>query len=676
MKSIAITSACAVVVAVLCTVPASVSYGSEDSPARAQEPPAASFGPAPVESAIENPPSLVKEMAVLTRRGISAARASQALALQTEVAETGLAGKVADALADSYAGVWFDPAAAKFHIGVTSNASKRLAERIASRVAPVADVVVTPVRSTWAELIAAQSRLKVVLARPLAAGEATTGIDPSRNAVSIALSSSVSSRERVAVARSAAAAGVNVSIDVSLPSLLRSQKDAKKNCESTFVSGKAYCEETITSGVKISPGCTAGPMLIEGSETYMVTSGHCFGEMSVGHGAVNEVVTSQYVAGAQLEIGKEGEWYYNKERDMAVVKVSRAAKNFTEPMPNPVPALVAEWVKSPKTPHAVEGQEEAIGHQMVCHEGQTTGEKCGEVTALNVEDAGVEHLVEASACAELGDSGGPYFMRTLTGEILIEGIHASSNQCLEPFLAYFEPLLDLLGFPELGILKTFGKELLTTASELRAAETTLSAEWLANGSAIVAALASETSIEFLLEDNKTAAGKFAVLCNGILSGTVGPGGEALVEKLLNLAKEEIVLLGLALLGTGAGSDCVTVSGCAEGTAASPIEVWAEKLSWPGLLFKMENGTIAELLEGAAFQILCLVFGITAEDLCEASALEFTALNDPVTGDAEIPAGQAGLPFGTCTMGGAETGVLETDAIAPISLTSGELLTVS
>jgi streptogrisin C len=676
MRSITISGACAVAVAVLCMTPASVSYGSEEGLAHAQESPAAPFGPAPVESAIENPSPLVKEMTVLTGRGISAARASQAIGLQIEVAKTGLAAKVADALADSYAGVWFDPAAAKFHIGVTSNASKRVAERIAAKVGFAADVVVTSVRSTWDELIAAQERLKEMLAEPLAAGEATTGIDPSRNAVSIALSSSVSSRERPELERSAVAAGVNVSIDVSPPLLLRSQKDAKKNCESTFVSGKAYCEETITSGVKMSTGCTAGPMLIEGSETYMVTSGHCFGEMSLAHGEVKEVVTSQYVAGAQLEIGKEGEWYYEKERDMAIVKVNRAAKNFTEPMPNPVPALVAEWEKSPKTPHAVEGEEEAIGGQMVCHEGQTTGEKCGEVTALNVEDAGVEHLVEASACAELGDSGGPYFMRTLTGEILIEGIHASSNQCLEPFLAYFEPLRDLLGFPERGILKTFGKELLTTGNELRTAETTLSAEWLANGSAIATALASETSIEFLLEDNKTLVGKAAVLCNGILSGTVGPGAEALIEKLLNLAKEEIVLLGLALLGTGAGSDCVTVSGCAEGTATSPIEVWAEKLSWPALLFKMENGTIAELLEGAGFVILCLVAGISAEDLCEASAAEFTALNDPITGDAEIPAGQAGLPFGTCTMGGAETGVIETDAIASITLTSGELLTVS
>jgi Trypsin len=683
MRSIAIACVYAVATVVVAIAPTSVSYASQRSLSLAQASPAAAFGPMPTALPVESSP-LAKEMAVLTDRGITSARASQALSLQDKVSEADLIGKVGAALAGSYAGMWFEPAAAKFHVGVTSSASRRVAERLAAQAGLAADVVETPVRSTWAALIAVQSQWNKRLAKPVAEGEATTGIDPSRNAVTIKLSSSIPSAERVALTSGAGTAGVNVLIK-GLPSQSHVEKDAKKNCISPFILNNAYCEENIVAGVRIltlgesQPPCTAGPMLIEGTETYMLTAGHCFGLRGPKTGTpITGEVTSQYTEGPQLEIGKEGTWYENIERDVAEVKVNREAHNFTSPMPIPVLALTAEWEEEPKKPHVVGDVEAVAGEQVVCHEGQTTGEKCGEVKALNVYAAGTEHLAEAGACAEGGDSGGPYFMRVLaTGEILMIGMHVASTQCLLPFEAYFEPLLDLELAPTFGILSIFKpQKLLTTANELRAEETTLSAEWLANGSAIATALASETSTEFLLEDNKTLTGKSAVLCNGILDGTVSPSGEALVEKLLNLAKEEIVLLGLALLGTGAGSDCVAVSGCAEGTATSPIEVWAEKLSWPALLLKMENGAIAELFEGEGFEVLCLVLSLNVEDLCEASDFEFTVLNDPTTGDAEIPARQAGLPLATCTLGGAETGVIETDAIASITLTSGELLTAS
>jgi hypothetical protein len=210
-------------------------------------------------------------------------------------------------------------------------------------------------------------------------------------------------------------------------------------------------------------------------------------------------------------------------------------------------------------------------------------------------------------------------------------------------------------------------------------ETTLLAEWLANGSAVVAALAFEMTNETLLEDTTTAVGKVAVLCSYILDGTVDSNGEGSVEKVLNLAKEEIGVLGsLSLLGTGSGSDCVTVTGCAEGSAASPIEVWVKGLPWATLLFleEAQNGTFAELITGEGYELLCLVIGINAEDSCESAGSEFMVLNDPVSGGASIPPGEAGLPLAKCTQSGKETGVFETDASAAITLTNGELLTVS
>jgi hypothetical protein len=55
---------------------------------------------------------------------------------------------------------------------------------------------------------------------------------------------------------------------------------------------------------------------------------------------------------------------------------------------------------------------------------------------------------------------------------------------------------------------------------------------------------------------------------------------------------------------------------------------------------------------------------------------FEIINDPTTGDAEIPAGAKGEPFVTCTKGGAGTGNNENDELTFINLVSKELLTVS
>jgi hypothetical protein len=226
-------------------------------------------------------------------------------------------------------------------------------------------------------------------------------------------------------------------------------------------------------------------MLIEGNETYMLTAGHCFGDETPTAGAaVTAKVTSAYPAGeTQKEIGKEGTRFLTTEHDTAEVKVKKtlSPNGFTEPLPDPVPALVAEWSVKPATPHAVEGVKEAteaIIGQMVCHEGLTSGEHCGEVTKLSVtfnSTPAVEHLVETNACSDGGDSGGPYFFRTpTTKEVLMMGTEVGGPEgagCSEagPFVTKFEPLLDVGTAKGFGILSTFkGQELLTTKNEMRA----------------------------------------------------------------------------------------------------------------------------------------------------------------------------------------------------------------
>lgn len=223
--------------------------------------------------------------------------------------------------------------------------------------------------------------------------------------------------------------------------------------------------------------CTAGPMLIDGPETYMLTAGHCFGRRTSRSGeAIGEQADSALLDGVEKEVGAVGLRYRNEEHDIAEVKVRPG--NFTEALPDPVPALMAEWgLENPEKPRAVEGVAEAVDHQIVCHEGQASGEHCGEITkldaTLNEPTGKVLHLVEVTACSNAGDSGGPYFIGSIHEAILMMGTEVGGPElpdCSDnpPYKDYFEPLLDLPGVPGVGTLSTFNRQrLLTTANEVR-----------------------------------------------------------------------------------------------------------------------------------------------------------------------------------------------------------------
>jgi hypothetical protein len=399
-----------------------------------------------------------------------------ALSLQRRIAAAHLAHAVNATLGNAFAGVWFEPATAQFHIGVASSASRQAAELVASRAKLAGQVVETPVRSTWSALIAAQGRWDRTHEQLLEDADAMTGIDPPRNSVSVSLSSSIPSSERRALEREAANAAVAMSVEVVPPSELPITR--KAGCKTPFAENEAFCEKTIVSGVGITAPegpCTAGPMLIEGTTTYVLTAGHCIGpEENENPHPIAAAVTSAYPtsAGTQKEIGKEGTWYNFKPRDFAEVKVNPTS-SFAQEGAIPVPALMAEWTKNPATPHAVEGIEEAISGQEICHEGAFSGENCGTVGKLNVIGADTEHVVEVSACSDAGDSGGPYFLRTGKEKILVMGTEVGGPKpdCKElspPYKSYFEPLIGLTGATEYGILATFkGQKVLTVLNERR-----------------------------------------------------------------------------------------------------------------------------------------------------------------------------------------------------------------
>jgi hypothetical protein len=496
------------------------------------------------------PSNRSNEVTVLTNLGISPSRALQSLGLQDAVAATHLVSRIEGALASRYAGVWFEPSAAKFHVGVTSGASARTARRVAGQAGLSASVVTTPVRSTWAALAAAQERWNGRLAALIDRGDAGTGIDVQGNAVAITLSTSIAPAERAALQRKADAASVNTFIRVIPPTPPHSATEAA--CKAPFVAEKAYCEKTIVSGVGVAPGttepeCTAGPMLIQGNETFMLTAGHCFGGLAPTTGETITVkVTSEYpTGGGQKEIGKEGTRFRDENRDTAEVKVARPG-SFSEALPDPVPALMAEWSVKPAIPHGVEGVKAAevvVPAQVICHEGMKTGEQCGTVLLLNVAASGVlaKHLVETSACSEGGDSGGPYFFRTSTKEVLMMGTHVGKGTgdaagCPQTGSSrtVIEPLLDIPGATGLAILSTFsGQSLLTTSNEMRPGSSKF--KFTTSGKLVAKALSTQVLT--------TSAGK--VECTGLSAAEGTSGSVSATELTITVQYTGCTAFGLA-----------------------------------------------------------------------------------------------------------------------------------
>jgi hypothetical protein len=453
------------------------------------------------------PGSITPEMEVFTRKGISPARASQALSLEGRIVRTQLVNKVEAALGGAYAGVWFEPATAKLHIDVTSNASRQAVASVVAQAGLAAEVIETPVRSTRAALLAAQKRWDAKLAKLMAPGQTMTGIDSQRNAVVVKLSSSVSPSQRAALERVAARANVNVVITVVPSSQLRVQPKSTK-CEfaTKWIEEKRYawCEKTITSGVRIESAtkrCTAGPILIKGYYTFVLTAGHCVekeGEESKSeypnpNAPVNKAATKK--------LGKVSKFTYSKELDTAEIAVEEPPGVFAEALPTPVPAFMAEWGNwrgwhgpkphegEPGEPKAIElglqfesravsGESLPVTGYADCHEGATSGEQCGEVKMENVKkpepkanEIETENLVEDTACAEKGDSGGPYFYYAPpNSEIFMEGteVGGTVGKCEEKGKGgtgtpnFFEPMKTLLANPQYK-----GQRLLTTADEVR-----------------------------------------------------------------------------------------------------------------------------------------------------------------------------------------------------------------
>jgi hypothetical protein len=213
------------------------------------------------------------------------------------------------------------------------------------------------------------------------------------------------------------------------------------------------------------------------------------------------------------------------------------------------------------------------------------------------------------------------------------------------------------------------------AASASAAVTFLLAEWLVGGSAVTTELSVDAEGELLLEDTKVPIiGKVAVLCSGILEGTINSNGKDETKELLNLAGEAISLTALS----GLALSCTSETGPCTG-----IEVWAINLPWPTDLELMVEGTesfFADLIlmKGEAnpgWAVFCK--NLSVEDICEALEGVSQKTNEGSNVDTNFTEAfteLAELKLGSCTQGGVESAIVE--GLGTILLVEGGTLAVS
>lgn len=141
--------------------------------------------------------------------GITVAEALHRLDIQDRAA--GLGEPLEAALGASWGAMWFDLAdGGRLKIGVAGGGDTSAARAIVSQCGLSGDTDFVPVRWTWHELLDGHARFIIAASSLYHAGQLTSGIDTSRNAIVADTASDMTPVEHELLDRAIAAAGVTV----------------------------------------------------------------------------------------------------------------------------------------------------------------------------------------------------------------------------------------------------------------------------------------------------------------------------------------------------------------------------------------------------------------------------------------------------------------------------------
>jgi hypothetical protein len=421
------------------------------------------------------------QLGVYMRKGLSLERAQVALATQSQVESAELPLKLEAALGAGFAGMWFEPSTGKFCIGVVSSASRRAAERLVAQAGLAGVVSYVSVRSTWSQLISAKGEWSAKLEH-LGWRQFSTGLTPSNNAVSVTLSSSVPEHERALLEREAAHYHVNVSITVVPPEELEVHHN-NSQCEYKRGEIYAFCSKPIAAGVLITPNltlttyCTAGPLAILSNpatlaaelETLLITAGHC-----LEPAGREKWFTAPHPSKVLSEIGPRILFVNGLAGDYGDIEV--VGTNWLEAGVTPALAQITHYQDNGlREALNVVGEAASVLGASFCKQGAKSGEQCGEITAVEqlVLFSSGEHtdgLTITNACAEKGDSGGPYATLPSGNSVRILGTEVGSplQTCSGLFCATCKTEYEPIKTSLIGL----GLTLLTTSNQTRHRATT------------------------------------------------------------------------------------------------------------------------------------------------------------------------------------------------------------
>lgn len=310
-------------------------------------------------------------------------------------------------LGSSYAGLWFDNEQGRFKIAVTDRAALPEADGLVSdrNLQGESDTVLA--RSSWAELEEAQGKLNDALRDLLLQRKVKTALEASSNAVLIDVSTEADRATWDRVRSEAAKSNVNTRVQETLARTF--DLDAK-------ACSYPHCTRPLRGGVEIYGTalgiiCSAGLLAVTTTNTYFLTSGHCFGQTW-------QAYDPSY---GWRTIGPTAAVYNDAWDDVQAIRATGSHWDIIGWQP-----MVAAWTVSEEYP--VWGKGWSWQGLFGCRLGRTSPIQCGTVLAVNSTEQydGIlrYRMTRTNACQYSGDSGGPWI-----SNYYAYGLVAAGNGC-------------------------------------------------------------------------------------------------------------------------------------------------------------------------------------------------------------------------------------------------------
>jgi streptogrisin C len=355
---------------------------------------------------------------VATAFGLTASEAKSQLTAQDEAHR--LAASLPAGLRDRSAGQWFDAATGKLTLAVTNSADADAAK------AAGAETRLVP--RTKAELDRTDDAVRALVGDGVP-GVFGWGVDVRNNEVGVSVDRSRKTAETERFLSQAKNLGARITETGSSP---RQQAGTIHPGDPWWPGSESNC--SVGFGATDSSG-----------GKHFLTAGHCTNDRDQpaygASGQQNRIGTSN-VGGTRSVNAREG--------DMGVVAVTQSGWELS--------AAVNTWGEPAVT---VTGSAEAMVGDRVCHSGNTSHWKCGEVkyTHKSVDYGGgliIEDLTWTTACSLGGDSGGGWLLGTKA-----VGLHdGGPSKCVENpsdgDMSLFQPVIEALNKWNLTLVTSDG----------------------------------------------------------------------------------------------------------------------------------------------------------------------------------------------------------------------------